>query len=256
MSKKLLSEGYRVFGSVRSQQTAESLGRELGDGFTPLLFDICNEEQLDAARDQLAQLLGEGQLDALINNAGSAEMGPLLHLPLEAFRRQLDTLVVGHLAVIQRFHPFLLPRKANGTAGRIINISSTSGVSANPLFGVYCAGKHALEGLSKSLRQELERFGISVLVIAPGNIQTELWQKQTTELVARYAGTEYHDTLVGLLAQIRGPLLEQAMTADEFAQAFYEIFTLPTPADRYTVKKGRPSRLSFTSRPTVQWFED
>lgn len=224
--------------------TSDAL-KHLGAGFSSLVFDICQEGQLTSARQELLDKLGPRRLDALINNAGSADMAPLLRMPLEDFRKQLNTLVVGQLAVIQHFYDLLLPPGGSGSTGKIVNISSVSGVQAHTYFGAYVAGKHALEGLSKCLRKELERYKIPVVVVAPSNIKTPIWSKQTETAALRYQETEYYDSLLGLLRFINESLLNRAMTTEEFANAFYEILKLPNPAERYTVMKATSRRLPF-----------
>jgi NAD(P)-dependent dehydrogenase (short-subunit alcohol dehydrogenase family) len=251
MAKKLLGHGYRVFGSVRSSAKAQELQASLGPRFTPLVFDICTQHEIDAARAELAQRLNGEPLAALINNAGSAEIGPLLHVAPESLQRQLDTLVVGQLRVIQAFFEYLTPPST--PPGRIFNISSVSGVGANTFFGCYAAGKHALEGLSKTLREELRDRGVPVIVIAPGNIATDIWPKQTDDLIAGYRGTRYYPALQGALREMRTHTVRDAMSVDEFAEAFYTIFRSPTPADRYTVIKMRRRR--WLSRFRVRVIE-
>jgi NAD(P)-dependent dehydrogenase (short-subunit alcohol dehydrogenase family) len=237
IARKLLGSGFRVFGSVRSKEQAENLSSRLGADFTPLVFDICKQEQLVQAEQELSTALGESGLFAVVNNAGSAEIGPLLHVPPEDVLRQLDTLVVGQLRVVQTFVRHL--RTGPLAPGRIVNISSVSGVGSNYLFGAYAAGKHGLEGLSKTLREELRRFGIKVVVVAPGNIATDIWPKQTSSLADRYRGTEYEADLEGALAAIATTTVKNAMSVEEFCDALYDVITTKNPADRYTVLKSR-----------------
>jgi len=252
LTKKLLSEGYRVFGSVRSAGTAEALKQSLGNDFVPLVFDIRKQDELDRAAEVLKAELGGQNLDALINNAGSAEIGPLLHVPPEDLARQLDVLVVGQLRVIQTFYGCLLA--AGATPGRIINVSSVSGVGANPHFGCYAAGKHGLEGLSKTLRHELKGSGVKVIVVAPGNIATDIWPKQTASLIERYADTEYYSALQRTLRLIGSETVKTAMSVEEFCSAFYAILTDPEPRERYTIVKRRRRRIPF-SRNRVRVYQ-
>lgn len=239
MARRFLTANFRVVGSVRSPEKAESSRRELGSQFEPLIFDLQNEDEIANAGRSLERILDGQQLRILINNAGSAQIAPLLHVPLDEFRRQLDTLVVGQLAVIQRFCRYLLPSAPGDQPGRIINVSSVSGVNANPYFGCYAAGKHALEGLSKTLRRELQRYGIGVTVVAPGNIRTSIWSKQSADRIEPYRSTDYFEALQGLLKHINGPIVRNAMSAEEFAEALQQIALLKSPADRYTLVKAR-----------------
>jgi len=223
----------------------------LGSQFRPLVFDVCKQEEIDRAAAELGEALAGAPLAALVNNAGSAEIGPLLHVAPESLRRQLDTLVVGQLRVIQSFFPYLAPEGA--APGRIINISSVSGVGINRFFGCYAAGKHGLEGLTKTLRDELTARGVRVVVIAPGNIATDIWPKQTDTLIEPYSDSGYYPELVKTLHQIRTNTVKNAMSVEEFCEVFYAIFRNGKPADRYTVVKKRRRR--FLSRLRVRVIE-
>jgi len=90
LTKKFLDQGYQVFGSVRNAEKAEELQHELGKNFIPLVFDICKPEEISAAAKKLKIRLGEGSLSAIINNAGSARIGPLLYVSLDELREHLE----------------------------------------------------------------------------------------------------------------------------------------------------------------------
>jgi NAD(P)-dependent dehydrogenase (short-subunit alcohol dehydrogenase family) len=249
MAREFLRKGHRVFGSVRSPAKAEELRATLGPSFEPLVFDVCNQQEIDRAEEILRALLPERRLGALINNAGFAEIGPLLHVPAETLARHLDTLVVGQLRVTQRFFGYLTA--AGGTPGKIINVSSISGAQASPFFGCYVAAKHALEGLSKTLREEVRRYGVPVVVVAPGNIATEIWDKQRSEQLEQYRQTDYFTALQQRVEWIASDAVPNAMSVEEFAAALYGICADPAPAERYTIVKGRKPGL-LPSRPRVR----
>ena len=113
-----------------------------------------------------------GRIAGLVNNAGIAVPGPLEYLPMDEFRRQIEVNLTGQVAVTQAFLPMLRP-----TRGRIVNIGSIGGRVALPLLGPYAASKHAMEGLTDSLRRELRPAGIEVSIIRPGPIATEIWER-------------------------------------------------------------------------------
>ncbi len=237
MAVRLLSEGFVVFGSVRSDAKATELRAQLGDNFFPLLIDICNPSQIADARKDVEQVLDGRRLFAIINNAGSAEIGPLLHVDPDQFKHQLDTLVVGQLRVIQAFWQLLISPSSN--PGRIYNISSISGVGVNQFFGCYASAKHALEGMSKTLRLELKMYGIKIIVIAPGNIATKIWPKQTKHLIDQYRNTDYFHQLAIQVNIINSETPKGAMSVEQFTEEFFKIFSELNPADRYTIVKSR-----------------
>ena len=151
ITKVLIANGFTVFGSVRRQSDADRLQREFGEAFTPLIMDVTDRQVVEGAAAQVSAQLGSSTLAGLVNNAGVAVPGPLLHLPLEEYRRQLEVNLVAPLSVTQVFASLLgadLARR--GPAGRIINIGSTAGKIGIPFMGAYVASKH---GFSNRLWQ-------------------------------------------------------------------------------------------------------
>lgn len=237
LAKAFVNSGYRVIGSVRSNEKALELKESMGCTFIPVIFDLLDHSEVRKTALYVKEILGNDHLSGIINNAGTAEIGPLLYVPLEDFRKQLEILVVSQLYIIQQFFRLLIPSDPNKSPGRIINISSVSGTSGNYFFGCYSASKHALEGMSKTLRSELKLFGIPVIVVAPGNINTLIWAKQTNNLIEKYSNTEYFVLLKKYLEQIGTDILNNSMTSKEFAVKFLKIFEEKEPAKRYTIKK-------------------
>jgi NAD(P)-dependent dehydrogenase (short-subunit alcohol dehydrogenase family) len=161
IAKVLVAQGFQVYGSVRRPDDGLRLQREFGSGFTPLLMDVTDELAVRSAAATVAEQLGRTTLTGLINNAGIAVAGPLLHLPLTEYRRQLEVNLIGPLLVTQAFAGLLgTDRDRPGPPGRIINISSVAGKLGVPFLGAYVASKHGLEGMSESLRRELLLYGI------------------------------------------------------------------------------------------------
>ena len=91
----LISKGYSVFGSVRKAADGEKLQADLGEAFTPLLFDVTDYEAIDAAAEQVSQRIGGGGLFGLINNAGIAVAGPLVDMTIEEFKWQFEVNLFG-----------------------------------------------------------------------------------------------------------------------------------------------------------------
>lgn len=187
---KVADRGFHVFGSVRRADDARSLVEKLGSRFTPLLFDVTDAAALDAAADTVKAAIGSANLAALVNNAGFTVNGPLAHMPIEEIEKQFAVNVFGVLRVTQAFLPLLgMDREGEKKPGRIINISSTMGRITAPFLGAYAASKHALEALSDAFRRELFIYGIKVIVIEPGVINTPIWNKKKE--VSPYADTDY-----------------------------------------------------------------
>lgn len=188
---RFLREGHRVFGSVRKPDDALELQDKFSDNFIPLLFDVTDQQAIDAAARQVRESLGDEGIHYLINNAGVSVNGPMLHVPIEELQFQFDVNVMGLMRVTQAFAELL--KKAAGRSDdtvKIINISSAAGKFTRPFMGPYAASKHAVEAISDALRRELMRYGIDVVVIEPGPIKTDIWAKARNEEV-KYQDTDY-----------------------------------------------------------------
>jgi NAD(P)-dependent dehydrogenase (short-subunit alcohol dehydrogenase family) len=235
IAKVLTGRGFRVFGSVRKQSDADRLSNEVGPGFHPLIMDVTDRDAVERAAKEVEGHLGSATLAGLVNNAGIAVPGPLLYLPLEDFRHQIEVNLVGPVSVTQAFAPLLgVDNKRLGAKGRVINISSTGGKFGVPFLGAYVASKHGLEGLSDVLRRELLLFGIDVIVVGPGSVVTAMWDKGEAVDVSVYDGTPYRD----VLERFRKFFIEEGrkgLAAEVLGEAVYRALTVRRPKVRYAV---------------------
>ncbi|HMK70642.1 MAG TPA: SDR family NAD(P)-dependent oxidoreductase [Xanthobacteraceae bacterium] len=234
-AKVLIAGGFRVFGSVRKVADAERLAHEFGPHFVPLIFDVTDEAAVMAAAASVRGALAGETLAGLVNNAGVAVAGPLLELPIEEFRRQIDINLVGVVIATKAFAPLLgTDRRLKGSPGRIVNIGSVGGRVAIPFGAPYNASKFAIEGLSESLRRELLLFGIDVIVIGPGAVATPIWEK-----AERVDITPYLDTPYGApLQRLRALAMEEArkgLPPERIGEAVMHALTAAKPKTRYAV---------------------
>jgi NAD(P)-dependent dehydrogenase (short-subunit alcohol dehydrogenase family) len=234
-AKLLLDKGYRVFGSVRKAADAERLGSEFGAHFTPLLFDVTDEAAVLAAAREVRTALNGETLAGLVNNAGIAVAGPVLELPADDFRRQLEVNVIGPIIATQAFAPLLgVDRSLKGPKGRIVMISSVAGRNGNPMSSAYAASKHAIEGLSESLRRELMLFGIDVIIVAPGPVKTPIWSKAEDADISRYESSPFLPALQKVRAYV-AHLNAIGLPAEKIAECVLDALTLPHPKVRYQI---------------------
>ena len=192
-AKEFVEHGYRVFGGVRKKEDATGLKVELGSGFTPLLIDVTDGETVLRAAGEVEESVDGAGLVGLINNAGTALAGPLMHQPLNAVRQHFEVNVFGLITVTQAFLPLLgAEQHPVHKPGKLVNVSSVSGKVAEPFIGAYAASKHAVEAISDSLRRELLLYGIDVIVIRPGAVKTLIWDKGAMPIInGRYDKTDY-----------------------------------------------------------------
>ena len=241
----LIGKGFHVFGSVRKQADAERLQKEFGAAFTPLIFDVTDEAAVAAGAKIVAAKLNGESLFGLVNNAGIANPGPLLHLDIAAFRQQMEVNVTGQLVVTQAFAPLLgaTPDAKSKDRGRICMMSSVGGKVASPFLGPYSASKFALEGLSESLRRELLIYGVDVIIIAPGAIATPIWDKADALDVSRYANTPYKASL-DLVKKYMVGLGQKGLPPERIGEVVHTALTTASPKTRYIV----------TPEPLTNWL--
>ena len=232
----LHAKGYHIFGSVRNQADADNLLKIYPDRFTPLRFDVQNHDEVVKASkvvfEQCETLAG------LINNAGIAIPGPLEHLSEEQFEKQLDVNVKSIRRITNLFLP-LLGAESNSSKppGRIVNISSVSGLFNSPFNGAYSISKHALESMTDIYRRELRRYGIKVIAIEPGPIKTEIWKKNLNKM-DEFKDSDYYEVL-----QKADKIIENAernaLPVENVSRLVAKCLTVSSPKTRYIVHKNK-----------------
>jgi NAD(P)-dependent dehydrogenase (short-subunit alcohol dehydrogenase family) len=234
-AKALAAKGLHVFGSVRKTKDAERLAREFGSSFTPLLFDVTDEAAVGAAVDTVRQSLGGHTLLGLVNNAGIATPGPIMHQPLADYRRQIEVNLIGAFTVAKAFAPLLgADRSLQGPPGRIVNITSLGGKIGSPFLAGYCSAKHGLEGLSESLRRELMLYGIDVVIIGPGAVKTLIWDKAEAMDISAYARTDYGPAMEKLAAFMAGGARD-GLAIERVGELIHHALTVKRPRVRYAL---------------------
>tara|TARA_A100001011_G_scaffold386564_1_gene462694 strand:- start:63 stop:932 length:870 start_codon:yes stop_codon:yes gene_type:complete len=236
----LISKNYFVFGSVRKLEDGQRLSKELGANFLPLYFDINDYEAIEKAALVVEKKLMGVTLTGLFNNAGLAMAGPLLDLSIADLRYQFDVNVIGLMKVTQVFSGLLgtsLQRK--GAPGRIVMISSINGKIAMPFLGAYCASKFALEGLSQSLRSELNFYGIKLIVVGPGPIKTPIFDKTILKATKSFKDSPYKQAMTNFLNKFVLRTIKTAMTTEVLSHRIVKIFESVAPNNHYIITKHR-----------------
>ena len=216
LCKYFLKNNRRVFGSVRNQKDSKRLSEGLGENFYPLIFDVTDQKAIEASVDQVKGVIMDEGLSCLINNAGIAVGGPVMHLDVSDYQRQFDVNFLGVIAVTKAYLPLLGAVEGyKNKPGKIINISSISGEIAFPFLSPYCASKFALNAFSDSLRREMLVYGIDVISIEPGPIKTPIWSK-SSEVPEEVKNSAFGSALYKFLEQMKLSE-EQGLEADALA---------------------------------------
>lgn len=170
-ARELLAHGWDVIATVRSEEKAAALRSELPHVRT-IIADLTTTGAIEKIASEV-EAMTNGQLFALVNNAGFAVPGAIEDVTPELAREQYEVNVFAPMFLARALVPLL--RRAGG--GRIIQVSSVSGLMSAPMLGWYASSKHALESLSDSLRMEVAPFNIKVVLIEPGSFGTNIWGK-------------------------------------------------------------------------------
>jgi len=177
MVKQLLQRGHQVAATSRDVAELRRAANTDSADFLPLAVDLTTESSVGAA---IAATLAQfGRLDVVVNNAGYGQLGSLEELTNDEARANFDVNVFGTLNVIRQ----ALPQLRRQWAGHILNFSSIGGIMGTfPGWGIYCATKFAVEGLSESLSAEVAPFGIKVTIVEPGYFRTDFLSADSLRL--------------------------------------------------------------------------
>lgn len=233
LALELSESGYTVFASARNLDSMDELKSV---GIHTLELDINNRESISAARELLESKINS--LDMLINNAGYAEMGPLLEMPDDVLEKQFQTNVFSQVAVTKAFFNLL-----RGKESKVVNISSVSGDFTTPFAGAYCSTKAALSSLSDALRMELKPFGISVIDVRPGAIKSHFGETAGKGVIKWLPeNSVYKKIRDGIMARANASQ-DNPTPVDIFARALVKKLSKKNPSK--IIRLGRGARLLY-----------
>ncbi|HEY9176505.1 MAG TPA: oxidoreductase [Flavipsychrobacter sp.] len=181
---QLLKEGHMVYGAARRTDKMKDI---VAAGGRALAMDVTDVATVEVVVNTIIK--EQGRIDVLVNNAGFATYGAVEDVTIDEARYQFEVNIFGLASVTQKVLPYMRGKRS----GTIINISSVGGKIYTPLGSWYHATKHALEGWSDCLRLELKQFGINVVLIEPGIINTEFIDVMNEPLRKRSQGGAYED---------------------------------------------------------------
>jgi len=168
---KLVESGYQVFGLARRYDKLVAISSKLltssrednRDNYIPMEFDITKPERFGSIINDISSKAKGGTIYGLVNNAGYVEPGAIEDITVQDLRNQFETNFFGLLEFTKKVLPFML----ENNQGRIVNISSVSGLISLPLIGAYSATKYAVEAITDALRMELWNTNIKVVTVNP-----------------------------------------------------------------------------------------
>lgn len=232
IAEDLAQQGHFVYAGARKQKDLDALNQI--ENIQAVRLDVTIQQEIDAAVETVKQ--GGKGLYGLVNNAGVYIGGPLIEVDLEELHWLMDINVYGIYRVTQAFAPMIIESK-----GRITNISSISGINTGRFSGHYSMSKHAVEAYTDALALEMEKFGVGVSVIEPGNYDSAIGataKKRMAGTISAEKSPYYQEDLTEWLgsswdrSQYKGP--------GEVSEAATHALLSDKPLRRYMVVPSEP----------------
>ncbi len=235
--KELLNQGNTVYAGARRLEKMSDLEKL---GAKTYKMDITIAEDIKAVVDAIIK--NEGRIDVLVNNAGYGGYGMVEAVSLEEAKRQFETNVFG----LARMTKAVLPHMRSKKSGTIINMSSVVGRVSSPMIGWYGASKHAVEALSGALRAEVKNFGIKVVLIEPGAMNTEFLDLAVNQIKTVVHPPEYQANVDNFIIGFKRTYAN-APGPEKVAGAIVKAINSTKPKARYAVGKDSKMALFMNS---------
>jgi len=232
-AEQLAAAGFFVYAGARKDADLDELNKI--DNMMAVRIDVTKQEQIDAAV-KLIKEQGRG-LWGLVNNAGVNVVAPMIEAKESDFDFLFDVNVFGVFRVTKAFAPMIIESK-----GRIVNISSISGVLSGGGYGMYAGSKHALEAMTDALADELSDFGVHVSAVNPGNFASEIGLTRCKRLLEDKSAGDwglFEDRRQEMLSECKERLdagvKNEGTPPDAVARAVEQALFGENPRDRYLV---------------------
>jgi NAD(P)-dependent dehydrogenase (short-subunit alcohol dehydrogenase family) len=233
---ELAKSGLRVFASMRDPARGDRLRAALAQAradATVVQLDVTDPVSIERAIGEVTR--AAGRIDVLVNNAGYGLGGAVEDLTMGELREQFETNFFGMVAVTKAVLPGMRERRH----GRIVNVSSVSGLVAFPGMSAYCSSKFAVEGFSESLRHELLPFDVHVCLVEPGTFRTDIFDRNR-RVAARSAdpASPWAEVTRRMTALVDRQVERSTADPRDVALVISELVASPRPRLRTVVGRG------------------
>ncbi|RLM59722.1 SDR family NAD(P)-dependent oxidoreductase [Halobellus sp. Atlit-31R] len=257
-----LEEDWCVYATARNPADIETLGEK---GCNIATLDVTDQDDVDRVVDRIVE--EEGHVSCLVNNAGFGQMGPLEDVPTEQVHRQFEVNVYGPHRLIRK----VLPQMRGQEDGTVVNVSSAAGRISFPGGGVYAGSKFALEAMSDALRNEVDQYGIDVVLVEPGPVETQFTDRAEREVHGDDGDGDGDDDAAGIDGIERSGAYESfyelfsdtqligggglgAISAERVAEDILDAASSTKPQPRY--QPGTAARISVLARHLpARWLD-
>ena len=229
----LVENGFNVIATVRKESDKTHVENAFAGQAKAVLLDVNNFAEVERLPQTLKENCNVQSLYGLVNNAGVAFGGPFAFQDFSEVQNIIQTNVLALMKMTQVCIPLLQANAQTGhNGGRIVNMSSISGTSALPFLSIYAASKHAVEGFSEALHNELKLLKIKVVVVAPGSIKTPIWQKGFEAVQTQYLNTAYGDSFERFMKIVQSEV-RHALPVTAVSSCVLDALTAKNPKLRY-----------------------
>jgi short-subunit dehydrogenase len=246
---------FATYGSVRDLSKAERIQEITNKEKLPLKIIRLDVNEDESIRIAIQKIISDsGGIDILINNAGYGMFGPIEEISIKEIKEQFETNFFGTIRLIKAIVP-IMRKQRNGT---IVNISSMVGRFGVPLNAAYVSSKFALEGLSESISFELEEFGIKVIVVEPGVIQTDFFHN--LKVRGNDTKSPYYKLMDKRIAFLKAAMKNSVSSSDQVAKTILHAVNSRDPDMRYVIGNDATNsihmRNSLSDREFMKWIKD
>lgn len=249
----LARNNFMTYGSVRDSSKSERIQEIINREKLPLKIlrlDVNNDESIGIAIQKI--ISDSGKIDILVNNAGYGMFGPIEDITIDDIKEQFETNLFGTIRLIKAVVP-IMRQQGNGT---IVNISSMVGRFGVPLNAAYVSSKFALEGFSESISYELKEFGIKVILVEPGVVQTDFFQNLRIKGID--SKSPYHKLMERRIAFLKTAMKNSTTSSDQVATIILHALNSKDPDLRYVIGNDATNsvrmRNSLSDREFMKWI--
>jgi NAD(P)-dependent dehydrogenase (short-subunit alcohol dehydrogenase family) len=248
----LARSGFHTYASMRDLKKSNNIAEIAKTENLPLTVVQLDVKDDSSVKDAIGKIIAESKrIDVLVNNAGYGLFSPLEDVTLDQVKEQFETNFFGAIRVMHE----VIPTMRKQRDGTIVNISSLVGRIGLPLSSAYVATKFALEGLSESMRYELNEFGINIILIEPGVIKTNFIENLKTADTTLKSESPYAD-LVDRISKKFGKMMNNISSPKLVAEAILHAITSKEPKIRYVVGDDVNSMMKIRENSTDKEFEN
>jgi len=251
----LARNNFKVYGTVRNLSKAKKIQEVIDKEKIPLKIILLDVNDSESIQNAIRDILYDSRkIDVLINNAGYGMFGPIEDITTEDVKLQFETNFFGVIRLIKEIVP-IMRKQGNGT---IVNISSMVGRFGVPLNAAYVSSKFAIEGLSESISYELAEFGIKIIVIEPGVVQTNFFNN--LKINGLDTSSPYYELMKKRVSFLKIAMKNSPTSSSQVANTILDALNSKRPEFRYVIgmdaKNSIQKKDSLSDKKFMKWVSD